>query len=54
VQAITEIQVGFMLWLQTFHNGALGDALIAFDLTLFGLWITFAMPWLLERIHLSD
>ncbi|MBW2361178.1 MAG: phosphatase PAP2 family protein [Deltaproteobacteria bacterium] len=35
-------------------EGLIGDVLTALTLAVFGLWITFAMPWLFERIHLSD
>ena len=35
-------------------EGRIGDALPVLYLALFGLWITFAMPWLFERIRLSD
>ncbi len=34
--------------------GHIGDSVPALYLASFGLWITFAMPWLFERIHLSD
>lgn len=35
-------------------DGALGNALVALELMAFGLWITFAVPWVFERIRLSD
>jgi hypothetical protein len=35
-------------------DGRMCDAVPVLYLAVFGLWITFAMPWLFERIRLSD
>jgi hypothetical protein len=44
--------VPLVLWCLDYRTGLEITGLMA--ATLFGLWITFAMPWLFERIHLCD